>query len=188
MQCIHRGATNSFQSVQMEKIQWLVEFEVSSNCLRISARIPFYEVGVFNINYTSSSRNPLDLLMMVIFTKFPICFPSICVRRWTWLLDWIQNAPKTPPDGLRLAKHRRCLFQHVQDKPSLQAPLGVWWIIAVALLPVFDSISMTLATIQTQKLVISQQRQEVANLIFGLCINFGIRTLADNLMLALIWR
>ena len=31
-------------------------------------------------------------------------------------------------------------------------------------------------------MVISQQRQEVANLIYGLCINFGIRTTPDNLM------
>ena len=31
-------------------------------------------------------------------------------------------------------------------------------------------------------MVISQQHQEVANLIFGPCINFGIHTTADNLM------
>ena len=79
-------------------------------------------------------------------------------------------------------KHCRRLLQHVQVKQPLQAPLGAWWIIAAALSHVFDSISVTLATIQAQNLVISQQRQEVANLIFGLCINFGIRTTTDNLM------
>jgi hypothetical protein len=70
----------------------------------------------------------------------------------------------------------------VQDKQPLQTPLGVWWIITAALSSVFDSISVTMATIQAQNLVISQQRQEVTNLISGLYINFGIRTTANNLM------
>ena len=70
----------------------------------------------------------------------------------------------------------------MQNKQPLQTNLGVWWIIATTLSPVFDSISVTLATIQTRNLVISQQHQEVTNLISGLCINFSIRTVADNLM------
>ena len=77
-------------------------------------------------------------------------------------------------------KHRRGLLQHVQDKQPLQAPLGVWWIIATTLSHVFNSISITMATIQTRNLVISQQRQKVARLISSLCIDFGIRTTADN--------
>ena len=83
----------------------------------------------------------------------------------------------------KLKHRRRRLLQHVQDnQPKLQVPMGVWWIIVAALLHVFDSISVTLAIIQARNSVILQQHQEVANLIFGLCINFGICTTADNLM------
>lgn len=68
----------------------------------------------------------------------------------------------------------------MQDKQPLQTPLGVWWITVVALSPIFHFISVTVATIQARNLVISQQHQEVANLISSLCINFGIRTTVDN--------
>ena len=57
----------------------------------------------------------------------------------------------------------------------------MWWIIAAALLHIFNSISVSLAIIQMQNLVISQQCQEVSNLIIDLCINFGVLIIADNL-------
>ena len=47
---------------------------------------------------------------------------------------------------------------------------------------VFNSISVTVATIQAQNLVISQQHHEVAKLISSLCIDFGVHTTADNLL------
>lgn len=55
-----------------------------------------------------------------------------------------------------ILKHRHRLHQHVQDKQPLQVPLGVWWINTAEVLHIFDSISVTLATIQMQNLVISQ--------------------------------
>jgi hypothetical protein len=51
-------------------------------------------------------------------------------------------------------KQRHRLLQHVQEKQPLQTPLGVWWIIIVALSHVFDPISVTMATKQAQNLVI----------------------------------
>jgi hypothetical protein len=78
-----------------------------------------------------------------------------------------------------LLEHRRRLMIHMADKRPVQAPSTQWWVIAGALAPLFERIAVTFATLQFPKLVISQQRQEVSNLMANIAPNLDIRSTMD---------
>ncbi len=54
-----------------------------------------------------------------------------------------------------LLEHRRRLMIHMADKRPVQAPSTQWWVIAGALAPLFERITVTFATFQSPNLVIS---------------------------------
>ncbi|CAK9876325.1 unnamed protein product [Sphagnum jensenii] len=68
---------------------------------------------------------------------------------------------------------------HVADKRPVQAPSTQWWVIAGALAPLFERITVTFATLQSLNLVISQQRQEVSNLMAEIATGLDIRFTMD---------
>jgi hypothetical protein len=72
--------------------------------------------------------------------------------------------------------HYRRLQQYVSEKRPVQVPSNSWWVIAAALLPLYDSINITLTTIQARDLIISQQRQEVSKLFANICAGIRIPT------------
>ena len=75
-----------------------------------------------------------------------------------------------------LLEHRRRLMIHVADKRPVQAPSMQWWVIAGALAPFFERIAVTFATLQSPNLVISQQRQEVSNMMKDIAAGLDIRS------------
>ena len=83
---------------------------------------------------------------------------SQCPKDTTWwiafgsMLSW-------------LLAHRRRLLAHFDQKNPLEAPGALWWLIAGAILLLFERIAITFTTVQSPVMVISQQRQEVKNLI-----------------------
>jgi hypothetical protein len=78
--------------------------------------------------------------------------------------------------------HYRRLRQYVNEKRSVQAPSNSWWVIAAALSTLYDSINITLTTIQARDLIISQQRQEVSKLFANICAGIRIHTrIVDSL-------
>ncbi|CAK9235893.1 unnamed protein product [Sphagnum troendelagicum] len=88
-----------------------------------------------------------------------------------------------------LLEHRRRLMIHVADKRPVQAPSTQWWVIAGALAPLFERITVTFATLQSPNLVISQQCQEVSRGVEpdgGHCSRFGhldIRSTVDAMLI-----
>jgi hypothetical protein len=68
---------------------------------------------------------------------------------------------------------------HKADKRPVQAPSAQWWVIARALTPLFEWIAITFATLQSPNLVISQQRQEVSNLMADIAVGLDIRSTMD---------
>jgi hypothetical protein len=64
-----------------------------------------------------------------------------------------------------LLVHRRRLLAHFDDKSPPQAPGSLWWLIAGAVSPLFERIALTFTSLQSHVMVISQQRQEVKNLL-----------------------
>jgi len=67
----------------------------------------------------------------------------------------------------------------VANKRPVQAPSMQWWVIAGALAPLFERMAVTFATLQSPNLVISQQRQEVSNLMVDIAIGLDIRSTMD---------
>ncbi|CAK9208743.1 unnamed protein product [Sphagnum troendelagicum] len=63
-----------------------------------------------------------------------------------------------------LLEHRHRLMIHVANKRPVQTPSMQWWVTAGALAPLFERIAVTFAMLQSSNLVMSQQRQEVLNL------------------------
>jgi hypothetical protein len=82
-----------------------------------------------------------------------------------------------------LLEHRRRLMIHVADKRPVQAPSTKWWVIAGALTPLFERIAVTFATLQSPNLVISQQRQEVLNLMADIVVGLDIRSTVDAVLI-----
>jgi hypothetical protein len=78
-----------------------------------------------------------------------------------------------------LLEHRRRLMIHVVDKRSVQAPSTQWWVIAGTLAPLFEQIAVTFATFQSSNFVISQQRQEVLNLMADIVAGLDISSIVD---------
>jgi hypothetical protein len=72
---------------------------------------------------------------------------------------------------------------HVADKRSVQVPSMQWWVIAGALAPLFERIAVTFATLQFSNLVISQQRQEVSNLMANIAAGLDIRSTVDAMLI-----
>ncbi|CAK9193510.1 unnamed protein product [Sphagnum troendelagicum] len=68
---------------------------------------------------------------------------------------------------------------HVVDKRPVQAPSTQWWVIAGALAPLFEQIAITFAMLQYLNLVISQQCQEVSNLMANIVAGLDIRSIVD---------
>jgi len=64
-----------------------------------------------------------------------------------------------------LLVHRRRLLAHFDDKSPPQALSSLWWLIAGAVSPLFERIALTFTILQSPMMVISQQRQEVKNLL-----------------------
>ncbi len=58
-----------------------------------------------------------------------------------------------------------------------------WWVIAGALAPLFERIAVTFATLQFSNLVISQQRQEVSNLMANIAAGLDIRSTVDAMLI-----
>jgi hypothetical protein len=73
-------------------------------------------------------------------------------------------------------EHRRRLMIHVADKRPVQAPSTQWWVIVGALTPLYERIAVTFVTFQSPNLVISQQRQEVSNLMANIAVGLDIRS------------
>jgi hypothetical protein len=78
-----------------------------------------------------------------------------------------------------LLEHCRRLMIHVVDKRPIQAPSTQWWVIAGMLAPLFERIAVTFATLQSPNLVISQQRQEVSNLMVDIAAGLDICSTVD---------
>jgi hypothetical protein len=74
----------------------------------------------------------------------------------------------------KLEKRRR-LMQHIDEQRPVQAPSESWWILSASLSPSFDSCNITMTTIQSKDLVISQQREEIARLIRTISTLMDIR-------------
>jgi hypothetical protein len=72
---------------------------------------------------------------------------------------------------------------HVADKRLVQVPSMQWWVIAGALAPLFERIAVTFATLQFSNLVISQQRQEVSNLMANIAAGLDIRSTVDAMLI-----
>jgi len=72
---------------------------------------------------------------------------------------------------------------HVADKRPVQVPSMQWWVIAGALAPLFERIAVTFATLQFSNLVISQQRQEVSNLMANIAAGLDIRSTVDAMLI-----
>jgi hypothetical protein len=72
---------------------------------------------------------------------------------------------------------------HVADKRPVQVPSMQWWVIAGALAPLFERIAVTFATLQFSNLVISQQRQEVSNLMANIAAGLDIRSTMDAMLI-----
>jgi uncharacterized lipoprotein YddW (UPF0748 family) len=56
---------------------------------------------------------------------------------------------------LLLQNYRRLMIHNAAKRP-VQAPLEMWWVIAVAISPLFDRIVITFTKIQARNIVISQ--------------------------------
>lgn len=76
-------------------------------------------------------------------------------------------------------QQRRRLMAYVADKRPVQAPSDLWWVITAAIAPLFDRIAITFATIQSPTLVISQQRQEMSNLMAELAAGLEMFPASD---------
>jgi hypothetical protein len=63
-----------------------------------------------------------------------------------------------------LQNYRRLMIHNVAKRP-IQAPSEMWWVIAAAISPLFDRITITFTKIQARNIVISQQRQEMSKLV-----------------------
>ncbi|CAK9233065.1 unnamed protein product [Sphagnum troendelagicum] len=78
-----------------------------------------------------------------------------------------------------LLEHRCRLMIHMADKRPVQAPSTQWWVIARALVPLFERIVVTFAMLQFPNLVIFQQCQEVSNLMANIAAGLDIRSTVD---------
>jgi hypothetical protein len=73
-----------------------------------------------------------------------------------------------------------CLLEHIESKRTVQAPLDVWWIMAAGVHLLYEMMNITMKSLQSLLLVLSQQRCEVKNLVSNLCSEIGICLVAED--------
>ncbi|CAK9200494.1 unnamed protein product [Sphagnum troendelagicum] len=105
--------------------------------------------------------------------KNPLLSASATTRdtnRWTHvmaMLSW-------------MLKHRMRLFQHIEEKHLHQAPSAMWWIIASSIVPIGEEINKLFVKLQDNLLVLSQQREMIANTITSIISMWNIhKTVAE---------
>ncbi|CAK9863104.1 unnamed protein product [Sphagnum jensenii] len=69
---------------------------------------------------------------------------------------------------------------HNVAKRTVQVPSEMWWVIATAISPLLDMISITFTKIQARNIVISQQRQEMLKLVANIVAGLDIRPATDE--------
>jgi hypothetical protein len=69
---------------------------------------------------------------------------------------------------------------HNATKRPVQAPSEMWWVIVVAISPLFDRIVITFTKIQARNIVISQQRQEMSKLVVDIAAGLDIHPATDE--------
>ncbi|CAK9858539.1 unnamed protein product [Sphagnum jensenii] len=73
-----------------------------------------------------------------------------------------------------MLKHRVRLFQHIEKKHPHQAPSTMWWIIASGIVPVGEEIKKMFVKLQGNLLILSQQREMIANTITSIISMWNI--------------
>lgn len=73
----------------------------------------------------------------------------------------------------------RRLLVHIEDKRPVQAPTATWWVIATALVPMFEMFRVTFQTLQARDLVISQQSQHLSIMIADFVTWMDLRPLGE---------
>jgi len=69
---------------------------------------------------------------------------------------------------------------HNVTKRPIQAPSEMWWVIAVAISPLFDRIAITFTKIQARNIVISKQRQKMSKLVTDIATSLDICPATDE--------
>ncbi|CAN5959665.1 unnamed protein product [Sphagnum jensenii] len=77
-----------------------------------------------------------------------------------------------------MLKHRVRLFQRIEKKHPHQAPSAMWWIIASGIVPVGEEINKLFVKLQGNLLVLSQQREMIANTITSIISMWNIHKTA----------
>jgi hypothetical protein len=77
-----------------------------------------------------------------------------------------------------MLKHRVRLFQRIEEKHPHQAPSTMWWIIASGIIPVGEEINKLFVKLQGNLLVLSQQREMIANTITSIISMWNIHKIA----------
>jgi hypothetical protein len=72
------------------------------------------------------------------------------------------------------------LMIHNATKRPVQAPSEMWWVIVVAISPLFNRIVITFTKIQARNIVISQQRQEMSKLVVDIAAGLDIHPATDE--------
>ncbi|CAN5965152.1 unnamed protein product [Sphagnum jensenii] len=131
----------------------LLENECSNPVLRIWC-VPHQ----FDIVVKNATHGVLDEVFYKVAHAFSVHF---CVQQ----ILITEMGSKCPKDTTRwvtfgstlhwLLEHRRQLMIHVVDKRPVQAPSTQWWVIAGALAPLFERITVTFATLQSPNLEIN---------------------------------
>jgi hypothetical protein len=94
------------------------------------------------------------------------------------------NGTKCPKDTTRWVAfgkmlkwflfNRRRLLEYIVEKEPIQAPLPAWWVLCAAVAPLFESLQVTFAILQSKQLVLSQQAVEIEELVSRICVGIGI--------------
>ncbi|KAI2501307.1 hypothetical protein MHU86_13170 [Fragilaria crotonensis] len=70
--------------------------------------------------------------------------------------------------------NRRWLLEYIDEKQPIQAPIPAWWVLCAAAAPLFESMQVTFAILQSKQLVLSQQAVEIEALTSRICVGIGI--------------
>ncbi len=77
-----------------------------------------------------------------------------------------------------MLKHRVRLFQRIEEKHPHQVPSAMWWIIASGIVLVGEEINKLFVKLQGNLLVLSQQREMIANTITSIISMWNIHKTA----------
>ena len=94
------------------------------------------------------------------------------------------NGQKCPKDTTRwvafgtmlkwFLSNRRRLLSYIDEKHPIQEPLPTWWVLCAAVSPLFESLQVTFAILQSKQLVLSQQTVEIEDLVSRICVGIVI--------------